>query len=69
MTADVVIRGGTIVDGTGSPGRPGALAIAEDRLGVLFDAAEIDAATAAAGRVIDARGKLSPVVWGTIQRH
>ena len=64
---NVLITGGTIVDGTGAPGRPGALAIAEDRLGVLFDEAEIAAATAGAGRVIDARGKI--VAPGFIDLH
>ena len=64
---DLLISGGTIVDGTGAPGRPGALAIAEDRLGLLFDAAEIAAATDGAGRVIDARGKI--VAPGFIDLH
>ena len=27
MTADVVIRGGTVVDGTGAPGQPADIAI------------------------------------------
>src|SRR6266851_4059119 len=34
MTADVVIRGGTVVDGTGAPGRPADIAITE---GIISD--------------------------------
>jgi N-acyl-D-amino-acid deacylase len=34
MTADVVIRGGTVVDGTGAPGRPADIAIAD---GIISD--------------------------------
>ena len=34
MTADVVIRGGTLVDGTGAPGRPADVAITD---GVITD--------------------------------
>jgi N-acyl-D-amino-acid deacylase len=54
--ADLLIAGGTIVDGTGAPGVPGAVAVTGDRLRVLRDAAEIASATAAVGRVIDATG-------------
>jgi N-acyl-D-amino-acid deacylase len=64
---DIVIAGGTLVDGTGSPGRPGALVIEDDRLGVLRDPAEIEAAAAGAGRVIDATGKV--VAPGFIDLH
>jgi N-acyl-D-amino-acid deacylase len=64
---DLVIAGGTLVDGTGSPGRPGALAIAEDRLGVLYDEDEIAAARATAGRVIDATARV--VAPGFIDLH
>ena len=60
-------RGGTLVDGTGSPGRPGALAIEDDRMGVLLDPAEIAIAAANAGRVIDATGKV--VAPGFIDLH
>jgi N-acyl-D-amino-acid deacylase len=64
---DIVISGGTLVDGTGSPGRPGALVIAADRMGVLSEPAEIKAAAKAAGKVIDARGKV--VAPGFIDLH
>src|SRR5215212_12271185 len=33
--ADTLITGGTIVDGTGLPGRPGTIAISGDRLRIL----------------------------------
>lgn len=59
-----MIEGGTIVDGTGSPGRPGSLGITADRLRLL------DPATAAgsiAGTRIDATGKV--VAPGFIDLH
>jgi len=64
---DIVISGGTLVDGTGSPGRPGAVVIAADRMGLLWEPDEIKAASKAAGRVIDARGKV--VAPGFIDLH
>jgi N-acyl-D-amino-acid deacylase len=64
---DVVIAGGIIVDGTGSPAEPGAVAIAEDRLGVLRDPAAIGAAVAAARRVLDATDRV--VAPGFIDLH
>lgn len=60
---DVIIRGGTLVDGTGSPRRPGDLAIKGDRIvevGTLTD-------SATATTVIDAKGKL--VTPGFIDPH
>jgi N-acyl-D-amino-acid deacylase len=64
---DTVITGGTLVDGTGSPGQPGAVVIAADRLGLLWEPDEIRAAAKAAGKVIDARGKV--VAPGFIDLH
>ncbi|HUP82995.1 MAG TPA: amidohydrolase family protein, partial [Candidatus Limnocylindria bacterium] len=52
--ADVLISGGTIVDGTGAAGFAGSVAITADRLSVLPPGAEAPAAT----RVIDATGKI-----------
>lgn len=50
MTHDVVIRGGTIVDGTGAPAFDGDVAIDGDRI------VEIGAVPGSARREIDARG-------------
>jgi N-acyl-D-aspartate/D-glutamate deacylase len=50
-TYDVVIRGGTVYDGTGSPGRQADVAIAGDRIALVGDLS-----AAAARTVIDARG-------------
>jgi len=76
---EVLISGGTIVDGTGSPGYPGAVGIGEPdrsgqrRLAILRDAAAINEAAAiaqagtGASRVIDATGKV--VAPGFIDIH
>ena len=47
---DVIIRGGTIVDGTGAPAYPADVAVADGRI------AEIGRVEAAAGTVLDATG-------------
>ncbi|NJD29358.1 MAG: amidohydrolase family protein, partial [Chloroflexi bacterium] len=66
---ELLIEGGTIVDGTGAPGFEGAVGIraADRRLVVLRAAAERDAARENAGRVIDATGKV--VAPGFIDLH
>ena len=74
---DLLIHGGTLVDGTGSPGVPGALGIRDGRLRVLHDPGGIQEALAAgaraagapgtAARVIDATGKI--VAPGFIDLH
>jgi len=69
---DLLIAGGTIVDGTGTPQFAGAVGVerldgAEATLVVLRDAAEIAAATEAAERVIDATGRI--VAPGFIDLH
>jgi N-acyl-D-amino-acid deacylase len=48
---DLVIRGGTLIDGTGVAGRPADLAVRGDRIVAIGDLA-----AAAAGRTIDAAG-------------
>jgi len=60
---DVLVRGGTIVDGSGAPGFEGDVAIAEDRI------VEVDRGRSAvtARREIDARGKV--VAPGFIDPH
>jgi N-acyl-D-amino-acid deacylase len=62
-TFDVLIRGGTIVDGTGAAGFAGSVAIMGDRLTVIPAGAE----TPAAARVIDATNKV--VAPGFIDLH
>ncbi len=47
---DLIIRNGTIVDGTGAPGRPGDLAVSGDRIEA------VGTVTGTAAREIDARG-------------
>ncbi len=63
-SADLLISGGTIVDGTGSPGRPGSVVVHGERLRLLPpDAAPPDHV----GRRIDATGKV--VAPGFIDLH
>jgi len=62
--ADLLIIGGTIVDGTGSPGRPGTVAVVDGRIQVLDPA---EAHRTHAGRTIDATGKV--VAPGFIDLH
>jgi N-acyl-D-aspartate/D-glutamate deacylase len=47
---DLVIRGGTLVDGTGAPGRPGDLGVRDGRIAALGEVA------GSAGRTLDATG-------------
>ena len=61
--ADIRIVNGTIVDGTGTPGRPGAVEIREGRLLLTGDAGTDEPAT----RTIDATGKV--VAPGFIDLH
>lgn len=51
-TYDLLIRGGTLIDGTGAPGRPGDLAIRDGRIAAL------DEVQGTATREIDATGKV-----------
>ncbi|MEZ5322227.1 MAG: amidohydrolase family protein [Microthrixaceae bacterium] len=51
---DTVIRNATIVDGTGAPGRPGAIGIRDGRIAEVLD--EPTAAGVEAAEVIDAEG-------------
>src|SRR5437867_2432089 len=69
---DLLIAGGTIVDGTGAPRFTGAIGLetldgAEPTLVVIRDQAAIAAATGAAHRVIDATDKV--VAPGFIDLH
>ncbi|HLA39748.1 MAG TPA: D-aminoacylase, partial [Candidatus Glassbacteria bacterium] len=49
---DILVRGGTLYDGTGSPGRPGDVAILGDRIVAVGDLPQ----NARATTVIDATG-------------
>ena len=60
---DLVIRGGTLVDGTGAPGRTGDLAIDGDRITAAGGRA------GAARREIDAAGLLVAPGWVDIHTH
>ena len=63
-SVDLLISGGTIVDGTGAPGRVGSVVVEGERLRILAaDAAQ----PAHAGRTIDATGKV--VAPGFIDLH
>jgi N-acyl-D-aspartate/D-glutamate deacylase len=60
---DLVIQGGTVVDGTGAPPRTADVAIAGDR---VVDVGRIDASAA---RVVDADGLLVTPGWVDIHTH
>jgi N-acyl-D-amino-acid deacylase len=62
--ADLLITGGTVVDGTGVKGRPGSVAVVDGRIRVLDPGAPLPAHTA---RTIDATGKV--VAPGFIDLH
>jgi N-acyl-D-aspartate/D-glutamate deacylase len=61
MKPDLVIRGGTVVDGTGRPPREADVVIQGDRI------AGIGCYTGPAGRIVDARGKV--VTPGFVDVH
>jgi N-acyl-D-aspartate/D-glutamate deacylase len=60
---DVVIRGGTIVDGSGAPAREGDVAIDADRI------AQVGGTAAQGRREIDAKGQLVTPGWVDIHTH
>jgi len=64
---DLLITGGTIVDGTGARGRAGTLAISGDRMRVLDAGTGAESDAPLAGRTIDATGKV--VAPGFIDLH
>ncbi|MBW2237425.1 MAG: D-aminoacylase, partial [Deltaproteobacteria bacterium] len=60
---DLVIRGGTIVDGSGGPARSGDVAIDGDRV------TQAEGSAGAARREIDADGLLVTPGWVDIHTH
>jgi len=64
---DLVIRGGTLVDGTGSPARPADVAIQDDR--IVAVGANVSEAEAQGARTIDATGLLVTPGWVDIHTH
>jgi N-acyl-D-amino-acid deacylase len=64
---DILIAGGSIVDGTGAPAFAGAVGIRDGRLSLVRGEAATAAARADAGRVIDASGRV--VAPGFIDLH
>ena len=58
-----MIRGGTLVDGSGSPRRQGDLAIDGDRI------AAVDGVVGAGRREVDARGLVVAPGWVDIHTH
>ncbi len=62
MTADVVIRGGTVVDGTGKPGRTADVAITGDRISDIGD-------NLSGRRVLDAAGHIVSPGFIDIHTH
>jgi N-acyl-D-amino-acid deacylase len=63
-SVDLLITGGTVVDGTGAPGRPGTVVVEGDRMRLLGAG---EAPPAYAGRTIDATGRV--VAPGFIDLH
>ncbi len=63
-SVDLIIAGGTIVDGTGAPGRPGTVVVEGDRMRVLAAEAELPGH---AGASIDATDRI--VAPGFIDLH
>jgi len=62
MECDLILEGGTILDGTATPGITGAVAVSGDRICALGDLADVTART-----VIDCAGKV--VAPGFIDMH
>ncbi len=60
---DLVIKGGTIVDGTGAPARTGDIAIEDGRI------RELGEVKAAARETIDADGLLVTPGWVDVHTH
>ena len=62
MSADIVIRGGTVVDGTGAPGRPADVAVTDGCISAVGTGLEGD-------RVLDATGQVVSPGFIDIHTH
>ncbi len=68
MNHDIIIRNGTVIDGTGAAGRRADIGIADDRIVEIVDSAE-GGVTATAGREIDATDRLVTPGFVDIHTH
>src|SRR6188472_2644687 len=64
---DLVIRGATLVDGSGAPARPADVVVDGGRIAEVTAAG--DASTASAQRVLDAEGRLLTPGWVDVHTH
>jgi N-acyl-D-aspartate/D-glutamate deacylase len=64
-TLDLVVRGGTLIDGTGTPGRPADVGVAGDRVVAIGDLSAVDPASIAV--VLDVPGRT--VAPGFVDPH
>jgi N-acyl-D-amino-acid deacylase len=62
---DLVIRGGTLVDGTGRPGRPADVGVRGDRVTAVGDLSAVDATTV--GLLLEIPGRV--VAPGFVDPH
>lgn len=66
---DMIIRGGTVVDGTGAPARIADVGVVGDRIAAIGVADEGGRIEGSAAREIDARGLLVTPGWVDIHTH
>ncbi len=57
---DLVLRNGTVVDGTGAPGRPGDVGIRDGRIVAIGEVDELAARTLDVGDLVVAPGVIDP---------
>jgi N-acyl-D-amino-acid deacylase len=62
---DLILRGATLIDGSGSPGRPADVGVTGDRIAAVGDLSAVD--DAGVGQVLDCRGRV--VAPGFIDPH
>jgi N-acyl-D-amino-acid deacylase len=69
MEYDLLIKNGTIVDGTGQAAFQGHVAVEKDRIVAVMDARETNADTITAARIIDAQGLTAAPGFIDIHSH